>query len=629
MKIKKNIKLLIIFSLFIFSLTGLFALDNSMYVDSLHVSMDISEDNQYIINENYNFNYLSEHHGFFRVIPTDYAGSDFYVELKDIRCDEPFSVDRGNQSTTIKVGDADRTIKGEKEYNLSYTMDIGKNYSEEADGKTYAYYNLVGGSWDFPIKNISFEITFPKEIDPNAVSLTSGAFNSETYSGTVQISNDKKTIKGTIDVIDPGEYLTLYVDLPVGYFSGERDALSSINRNFIILIVLSIIALLFTILQFYKYGRDDDIIEVESFKAPDGMNPMDLGYFVDKVVDTKDTTAMLFYWADNGYIKIEEQNDSPKKKKGKKEFLITKLKNLPSTCSQAEKLLFKAYFKNKSIGDSLLISSLKEKFVEDRNKAIAKEPIIFKGDKGLVEPKSAKAKKKILGFIFVLIVAMGVVPPGTESFKIIALSFLIAFATYLILSLLFSKLLNTSVTESKKKKFGIVLIIIIAIAFLTALNSIFYFAISPGTLGLKFGILNIITATLISILFELTEKRSEYATKTYGDVLGFKSFISYVEIDKLKLLIDEDPMFFYHTLSYAIVLGLEKQWYKKFETIDIPNNPGFLFYAPIGMGIPIDSFNDFSSSVTSSVNSSIASVQSSSSGGSSGGGFGGGGGGGW
>jgi uncharacterized membrane protein YgcG len=629
MKIKKNSKLLFIFSLFIFSLTGLFALDNSMYVDSLHVSMDISEDNQYLINENYNFNYLSAHHGFFRVIPTDYAGSNFYVELKDIRCDEPFSVDRGNQSTTVKVGDADRTITGEKEYNLSYIMDIGKNYSEQAEGKTYAYYNLVGGSWDFPIKNVSFEIAFPKEIDPNDVSLTSGPFNSESYSGTVQISDDMKTIKGTVDVINPGEYLTLYVDLPVGYFSGERDALSGINRNFIILIALSIVALLFTILQFSKYGRDDDIIEVESFKAPDGMNPMDLGYFVDKVVDTKDTTAMLFYWADNGYIKIEEQDDSINKKKGKKEFLITKLKNLPSTCSQSEKMLFGAYFKNKSIGDSLLISSLKEKFVEDRNNAIAKEPNNFTGDKELVEPQSAKAKKKILGFILVLIVSMGFLAPGTDSFKITALSFLVAFLTYLLLSLLFSKLFNTSVTESKKKKLGIVIIIIIAIAFLAALNSIFYFAISPGSLGLKFGVLNIITATLISILFELTEKRSEYATKTYGDVLGFKSFINYVEIDKLKLLIDEDPMFFYHTLSYAIVLGLEKQWYKKFETIEIPNNPGFFFYAPIGMGIPIDSFNDLSSSVTSSVNSSIASVQSSSSGGSSGGGFGGGGGGGW
>ena len=265
MKIKKNIKLLLVFSLFIFSLNSLFALDSSMYVESLNVNMKISEDNQYNINEKYNFNYLTEHHGFFRVIPTDYTGSDYYVELKNIESDAPFSVDKNSRSTTIKIGEANRTVIGEKQYNLNYTMDIGKNYSEEADGKTYAYYNLVGGSWDFPIKNVSFTATFPKKIDPESISITSGTFDSTTFSGIAQISDDLTTIKGTIDVINPGEYLTLYVNLPEGYFSGERDIVTSVNRNFIILLVLSIVAILFTIMEFFKYGKDDDIIEVQSW----------------------------------------------------------------------------------------------------------------------------------------------------------------------------------------------------------------------------------------------------------------------------------------------------------------------------------------------------------------------------
>ena len=153
-------------------------------------------------------------------------------------------------------------------------------------------------------------------------------------------------------------------------------------------------------------------------------------------------------------------------------------------------------------------------------------------------------------------------------------------------------------------------------------------------IGYKFAILNIISVVAVSFLISISEKRSDYATKTYGIILGYKSFIEFVEIDKLKMMIDEDPNLFYHSLAYAIVLGLEKKWYKKFETLDIPKNNNFIFYGYTGMYYA-SVFNHMSNGINHSINQSISSIISSSSsggissGGFSGGGFGGGGGGGW
>jgi len=47
--------------------------------------------------------------------------------------------------------------------------------------------------------------------------------------------------------------------------------------------------------------------------------------------------------------------------------------------------------------------------------------------------------------------------------------------------------------------------------------------------------------------------------------LGYREFIDKVEIDQLKMMIDQDPDFYYHVLSYAVVLGLENKWAKKFD----------------------------------------------------------------
>lgn len=640
MNLKKEIKIILSVFIFLFLSNAIFAADYSLIVDSLDINVNITEDNQYQIDETYANDYIKQSHGFYREVVTDYTDSGFYTVVKDPYCSAEMDIDKGSYSTIYRIGDPDKLIVGKKDYSFGYTFDVGKNYEAEKKGFDYVYYTLIQSS-SYPITKANFTITFPKEIDASTIQFASGSVGDTGFSGTYELLQDKKTIKGSIENLDPQQNVTVYVELPADYFTGQRDFYTIINIKFIISIVIALIAIVLAFLLFNRYGHDEDIIEVQSFDVPDGFNPMQLGYFVNRDVSIKDTTAMLFYWADKGYLKIIEEEPDVK---GNSEFKIVKQKELPSGIDLSEKKLFKAYFYNVDIGEEITLEDLNTKFIERREKAIDKVKDFFsiKNSTELIEPKSKKAKNKIIGIAAITIFLLTVIAMQDYSlvskllYSLVVLIF--DFTLFALVSLFFSRVINLSATRKMSVKIRNILIAILLLVFLfikdiIVLTVVCNFVTTPIELVIRFALISSASIYILAILNALTEKRSDYATKTFGKVLGYKSFIQFVEIDKLKMMIDENPMLFYQTLSFAIVLGLEKKWYKKFETIEIPQNTNFGFYMMGSMGSRamfngIDNFNH--TVIDHTVKTTMNSGSGSSTGGSgfsasAGGGFGGGG----
>ena len=133
-----------------------------------------------------------------------------------------------------------------------------------------------------------------------------------------------------------------------------------------------------------------------------------------------------------------------------------------------------------------------------------------------------------------------------------------------------------------------------------------------------------------------SQRRNDESTKYYNKIMGFKDYLLKVEKEKLELLVEENPNYFYDILPYAYVLGISKKWSKKFESIVMPAPTWY-----VGNMYDINTgrfdVNKFSSSLertlatTSTTMSSRPYESSGSSGGGSfsGGGGGGGGGGSW
>ncbi len=125
--------------------------------------------------------------------------------------------------------------------------------------------------------------------------------------------------------------------------------------------------------------------------------------------------------------------------------------------------------------------------------------------------------------------------------------------------------------------------------------------------------------------------------------MGLKQFIKTAEIDQLKMLVDENPEYFYKVLPYAMVFDLTDKWTNLFKDIDMQKPDWYqdsravkntFSYYPLMMASCLNSINGgISSEITRHLSSQSKSFAGGSSsfggGGFSGGGAGGGGGGSW
>jgi uncharacterized membrane protein YgcG len=65
------------------------------------------------------------------------------------------------------------------------------------------------------------------------------------------------------------------------------------------------------------------------------------------------------------------------------------------------------------------------------------------------------------------------------------------------------------------------------------------------------------------------QQRTKKSIELMGKLLGLKNFIETAELDRINMLVDENPNYFYNVLPYAYVMGLTDKWAKNFENINI------------------------------------------------------------
>ncbi|MGV8815562.1 MAG: DUF2207 family protein, partial [Gelidibacter sp.] len=142
----------------------------------------------------------------------------------------------------------------------------------------------------------------------------------------------------------------------------------------------------------------------------------------------------------------------------------------------------------------------------------------------------------------------------------------------------------------------------------------------------------VILTILLIIMNKHMIKKNAKGNTALSELKGFRQFIKVAEINKLKMLIIEDPHYFETTMGYALAFGLFDKWASKFEALNIPPPTWYSSSStvPLTMNSFSNSFaNTMSSAKSTMVSSPTTSSSGSSGGGSSGGGFGGGGGGSW
>ena len=540
---------------------SLLARENYYYV-SYSVDCVLSEDGTMHYTEDILVNFTSPMHGIYRDIKYYFDEADpFYpivaaVDNFQIINGGDVEITKSDGYYSIRFGSADRYVEGPVRYTFSYDFNLGPDRYSAYDE---FYQNMLSSQNDFPIKRFSFSLTLPKKTELNGkLFVTYGEYGSARLL-TPTISDDGLKISGSLENLKPYDAVTLRVEFPEGYYVNQSSKDNTILFK-TISIALSIALLVYSYLIYRKYGIDDDLVSPVRFNAPDGVTPIDSDYLLNRSLNgSRDTLGMLFYWADRGYVEIED--------KGKNDFEITALKALDSA-SSAEKTLYREMFGKafpatvtvKDLGMKNLPAKFQTKVVPSVQKSFVKDKALF---------DDASRSKRLTTLI--LSAFSAVLASVAISARYLGLALILSLIVYGFNFLLFSFFADRytkKTIEGRKAKSLIVLSSIFGIVFIffsNGLGSIF----GPETLGILHSTITSIALILTIFLGYATEKRSEYYTKALEALLGYEDFIKTVEENKLKTMVEEDPSLFYHTLSYAIVFGLADVWAKKFKGIYI------------------------------------------------------------
>lgn len=619
-------------------------------IDKYDINIIVNENNTFDITETITAYFNVSKHGIFRTIPLkntitrlDGTTSTNRTQVTNVSVDNEYTTSRENGNYKLKIGSASRTLTGEQKYVIKYTYNLGKDPGKDYDE---LYYNIIGNEWDTVIGNVTFSITMPKEFDSSKLGFSSGTTGS-TDNSKVKYNVSGNKITGSYNgILGAGEALTVRCELPEGYFVGTGLDINIMNY---ILFLIPLIFLAIAIILWYKFGRDDQVVETVEFYPPQGFNSLEVGFLYKGQADNQDVTSLLIYLANQGYIKIAETEEKSLFSKSKG-FKITKLKEYDGN-NINEQIFLNGLFTKKSSFTSLF-SKTPETPTDNINEVtsmdlydnfyITMERILSninnKENKHKLFEKSASSKTVFIILMIIATFCMITIPPvftyGEAGMLIVALLFPgIGFTV--MFSMLFGGTktiyVNGKATHSSigTKLFGLIW------------GGMFggmpwAFTVLPALLQdptyLIGYIIGVICVLGMVICLKYLPKRTPYGNEMLGKLKGFRNFLETAEKDKLETMVMQDPTYFYNILPYTYVLGVSDKWIKKFESIslqapswyDSPNA-----FDMVAFGSFMNNTMTSAQSVMSSSPSSDSGGGGSSGGGSSGGGSGGGGGGSW
>lgn len=488
----------------------------------------------------------------------------------------------------------------------------------------------------------------PKEFDASKLGFSKG-FKGSTGSNNINYYIDENTIIGNYyGTLDSGEGLTVRLELEDGYFVGAGYKTNPVDY---LMFIIPVLFLGISIFLWYKFGRDDQVVETIEFYPPEGFNSLEVGFLYKGQADNQDVISLLIYLANKGYIKIAETEEKSLFSKSKG-FRITKLKEYDGNDIN-EQLFLKGLFTKRPSFTSLF-SKTPETSTDNINEVTSMDlydnfyitmgeilsNINNKENKNKLFEKSASGKTIFIILMIIATYCLITIPPiftyGEPATLIFALLFPgIGFT--IMFKMLFGETqtiyVNGRATHSSSgtKLFGLVWggmfggmpwAFMVLPALLQDLTYLIGYIIGIGcVIGMV-------------VCLKYLPKRTPYGNEILGKIKGFKTFLETAEKDKLEIEVEKNPTYFYDILPYTYVLGVSDKWIKKFESISLQAPTWYDGYDNFN----VSSFGSFMNYTMASARSAMSSSTSSdssssslsdSSSGSSGGGSGGGGGGSW
>ncbi len=543
-----------------------FAYNNGYDIKHIDVDITVDEDNTYHVVETIDAWYEegAGKHGIIRRLPLrntiyreDGSQGRNRAQIRDIYVDAPYAVSNYSDECQIRIGSASETVEGDVQYVISYTYDIGPDRLAGADE---FYYNIVGTDWDTTVESVSFAVHFPKEFQYNGDTLgfTHGYAGSGNYRD-VDYKVEENTVYGTYDQpLDAYSGLTMRLTLPNRYFvrsGGIWDVLLWVCR---FLPLASFVLMLLVWLR-SRSGKPAETVE---FYPPEELDPLSVGLIYDGKADRKDITSLLIYLANLGCLSIRET--------GKKDYEIVLLQQYAGDFEPLKVFyngLKTRSHKNKQGERTVTRSDLKKHFyiTVDRVRDEMEEPRVT--TQYFLPVRRYHALALVLSFLSVCAVVFAFFYGQfcDPWIAVMPLMFIMIMLVCFLPALLFTG-------GRSGGGAGKVLLITIGMIFAIMLVFLMMRYSADGIVSLLQAQNRFVPGGIAAIIGTLVigfrmHPRTLYGQELLSRIKGFRGFLETAEKDRLKLLAEQDPQYFYNVLPYAYVLGVSSKWIARFDEI--------------------------------------------------------------
>lgn len=544
------------------------AAGSGYFTNSYSVQTTVSENHVFHVKETIQVDFYEARHGIYRYIPYQ---SNLY-EIKNIHVPgQTFKVSgetrvnddgTGSGYKVIRIGNKDKTVTGAMTYTIEYDLVSFKDPDTDAD---YLAIDLFPPNWETSVPSFSASLSLPKSVDPSVFHVYYGAAGSKDEAdpnGTIQSSISEDGTRLQFSGSIPPKYgITVRATLPDNYW--VKPATHNYAIILWILVLIGFPAI--SILLWFFGGRDPKIVETVEFYPPENLTPAEIGYLIDGKLDPTDMSAMLLYYASKGYIKIHEYE--------KNKFRLSRTEKGGELKGEKRfsKTLFNGMFKDGHTDSGeehyVYLDKMPENYGESLSAASSALKNLYSGKNG-VYTKRSKFFRFIASLLSIFYFSVGGKLAEFYSYKSLAQPISLIFALMFMLGVIYLSYVGDRYRGMSKsgKFFGILIGLLLWVIGLGM--STYYISYHFNHSGLL-AIAMLIGGILLTVMTVLMKARTKRSAELLGKILGFQNFIKLAEYDRLKLLSDEDPEYFYHIMPYAYVLGMSTVWAEKFMKIQI------------------------------------------------------------
>lgn len=340
------------FTILLFTFLILEGFAQGFVVDSFISNITISKNGVATVNEKIYVDFSENKRGIIRYIPYKFKneGSTYKTDISSLQCNNnEYKVSSSNGNKVIKIGNKHKYISGKQYYDISYDVEgpfiTSESYQE-------FYWNITGNRWDATINTAKFNIYLPDDVKIRYNDLVVFTGSEGEKNKDAGIAQNGNIISGqTTKPLYSGQGLTIAVKLPAGYITGKtmsvkKDRVQPVipisNQWPMTLIPLGLIATLIGFWTKLKGNKADTSANTNelAYYPPLELNSAEVGAFMDGIVHDRDIISLLPFWANQGFIKVE-QNASG--------MYFHKLKDLDEGRPDYEYDLFSEIFKTRNM----------------------------------------------------------------------------------------------------------------------------------------------------------------------------------------------------------------------------------------------------------------------------------------